>query len=226
VTTEPDLVTARREARARRRARARVRRTAGAVAGTIGIACVAWATLGTPPPATTPSSALVDTSAPTTTVPSEEPAATVPLPIGRARPRFVVVPALGVKAPVEPMSVVDGVLTPPSPATTVGWWDRSARPGSSRGTVVVAGHTVHEGGGAFDALGTLQPGDRATLRTAGARVHYTVRKVVTYDRETLAQKSSQIFRQRGRPRLILITCEDWDGTAYRSNTVVYAVPLG
>ncbi|QMW67163.1 class F sortase [Mumia sp. ZJ1417] len=224
MTTEPDLVTVRREARARRRARARVRAAIGAVVGVVGVACVAWAIMGAPAPATAPSSASV-TPTPQVTTPTEAAGGTVALPKGRARPRLVVIPALGVKAPVEPMPVIDGVLTPPSPATTVGWWDRSARPGSSRGTVVVAGHKVQAGGGAFDTLGTLNPGDRATLRTMRGRVHYVVKRVVTYDRATLAQKSKSIFRQGGRPRLILITCEDWDGQAYRSNTVVYATPV-
>ncbi|WP_262848631.1 class F sortase [Mumia quercus] len=225
MTTEPDLVTARREARARRRARARVRLAVGAVIGTVGLSLVAWAALGNPSTPSSPADPPSPAAVSQTTEPPPEPGGTVALAKGRARPRLVVVPALGVEAPVEPMHVVDGVLTPPSPATTVGWWDRSARPGSSKGTVVVAGHTVHQGGGAFDDLGRLVPGDRVVMRTKRAKTRYSVTRVETYDRDTLARKSSRIFRQRGKPRLVLITCEDWDGEAYLSNTVVYAVPL-
>lgn len=137
----------------------------------------------------------------------------------------VTVPALGVTAPALSMSAVDGVLTPPPDASTVGWWDAGARPGADQGTVVVAGHTVHTGGGAFHDLSTLESGERVVVDTRRGRIDYTIRRVVTYDRATLAAKSARLFRSDGRPRLLLITCEDWDGNAYRSNTVVYATPV-
>jgi hypothetical protein len=34
-----------------------------------------------------------------------------------------------------------------------------------------------------------------------------------------------VFGRTGPPRLVLITCEDWDGTEYRSNVVVTAEPV-
>jgi hypothetical protein len=34
-----------------------------------------------------------------------------------------------------------------------------------------------------------------------------------------------VFRQRGPGRLVLITCEDWNGTTYLSNAVVFADPV-
>jgi LPXTG-site transpeptidase (sortase) family protein len=136
----------------------------------------------------------------------------------------VTVPALDVDAPVFPMSAVDGVLTPPPDASTVGWWDDGAKPGAQDGTVVVAGHSVHTGGGAFHDLVTLNRGDAVAVRTRRGIVRYAVRRVETYDRATLAAKSSSLFRHDGRARLLLITCEDWDGRAYLSNVVVTARP--
>jgi hypothetical protein len=43
-------------------------------------------------------------------------------------------------------------------------------------------------------------------------------------RGELARRSGEIFRRSGRGRLVLITCEDWDGRAYLSNVVVTARP--
>ncbi|WP_370618097.1 class F sortase [Mumia qirimensis] len=227
MTTEPDLVAVRREARARRRARARVRTVVGVVAGAAGLLCL-WVAYG--------ASASFDgvgageipaeTRAPETAKSPLAPAPTRTLPAGRAAlPVSVSVPELGVDAPVAPMSAVDGVLTPPPDASTVGWWDAGARPGAAKGTVVVAGHTVHTGGGAFDDLGTLDEGARVAVRTRRGVVRYEVRRVETYDRAALAAKSARLFRRTGTPRLLLITCEDWDGEGYRSNTVVVAAPV-
>ena len=44
-------------------------------------------------------------------------------------------------------------------------------------------------------------------------------------RDELARRSADVFGRTGPPRLVLITCEDWDGTAYRSNVVVTAEPV-
>ena len=51
------------------------------------------------------------------------------------------------------------VLVPPADPQRVGWWGEGAAPGE-RGRALVAGHTVHTGGGALDDLETLEPGDR------------------------------------------------------------------
>ena len=40
----------------------------------------------------------------------------------------------------------------------------------------------------------------------------------------LAREAERVFAQDGPPRLVLLTCEDWDGAAYRSNVVVVARP--
>ena len=45
-----------------------------------------------------------------------------------------------------------------------------------------------------------------------------------YDKGRLAGAAERVFSQEVPGRLVLITCEDWDGSAYRSNVVVHAVP--
>ncbi|GIM64194.1 hypothetical protein Pve01_82570 [Planomonospora venezuelensis] len=156
------------------------------------------------------------------------PSAPSPAPAAAAgvSPRVVVVPALGVEAPVTPIRTVDGVLTPPSDPQQVGWWADGARPGAARGAAVVTGHTVHTGGGAFDDLETLSSGDRVTVGSGADTFAYRVGTVEVLSRDELARRSADVFSRTGPGRLVLITCEDWDGTGYRSNVVVTAQPLG
>lgn len=139
-------------------------------------------------------------------------------------PDVVVVPSLGVRAPVSGIRTEDGALTPPSDPASVGWWTGGARPGSDAGAAVVAGHTVHAGGGAFDDLDRLAPGGQVAVLSGRTRVAYTVESVEVLSRDELARRSARLFDRSGAPRLVLVTCEDWDGTAYLSNVVVIATP--
>ena len=142
------------------------------------------------------------------------------------RPQVVVVPALEVQAPVTPIIAEDGALTPPPDPQQVGWWSGGARPGSARGAAVVTGHTVHTGGGALDDLETLTRGDRVVVRSDSEELAYRVGSVEVLSRDALARRSVEIFGRTGPGRLVLITCEDWDGSAYTSNVVVTAEPIG
>lgn len=139
-------------------------------------------------------------------------------------PGVVVVPALGVRAPVDPIRVEAGALTPPDDPGRIGWWADGARPGARSGKAVLTGHTVNAGGGAFDDLETLTAGETVVVEATGGRVTYDVTSVRVLSRAQLAAQSAAIFRTGGPHRLVLITCEDWDGVAYRSNVVVEAAP--
>jgi LPXTG-site transpeptidase (sortase) family protein len=154
---------------------------------------------------------------------TERPAGAPPAGV---RPELVVVPALGVQAPITPIRTEDGALTPPSDPAQVGWWSGGARPGSAGGAAVVTGHTVHTGGGAFDDLENLSRGDRVLVRSGRRELAYAVRSVEVLSRAELARRSAEVFGRGGPARLVLITCEDWDGSAYRSNVVVTALPGG
>ena len=70
------------------------------------------------------------------------------------------------------------------------------------------------------------PGDRVLVRSGSAEVSYRVGSVEVLSRDELARRSADVFGQSGSSRLVLITCEDWDGTAYRSNVVVTAQQVG
>jgi LPXTG-site transpeptidase (sortase) family protein len=138
------------------------------------------------------------------------------------RPTGLVVPALGVDAPVLPISAPGGVLLPPSNPQMLGWWQDGAVPGAARGGALITGHTVHTGGGAFDDLETLRRGDALQVVTTRGRIPYVVSDVTIYPKSTLAHDAQRIFSQSVPGRLVLITCEDWNGVAYLSNAVVIA----
>lgn len=145
-----------------------------------------------------------------------------------APPVRLVVPSLKVRAPITAITVSsDRVLDPPRNPRDVGWWQSSAKPGSTRGQTVMAGHTVKTGGGALDRLGTLEPGKLVKVVTPKGTMVYRATKVVTYSKEELAERAQQLFGQdRSENRLVLITCTGWTGSYYKSNIVVFAEPLG
>jgi LPXTG-site transpeptidase (sortase) family protein len=140
------------------------------------------------------------------------------------RPVRLVVPRLRVNAPVYPIGAPGGVLTPPSDPQTLGWWDGGAVPGAAHGGALITGHTVHTGGGAFDDLESLRAGDDVRVATNRGVIRYAVSGVAIYRKASLARDAAQIFRQSGPGRLVLITCEDWNGSIYLSNAVVFADP--
>jgi LPXTG-site transpeptidase (sortase) family protein len=155
-------------------------------------------------------------------VPHDPPSA--PAPTRAGTPLAITVPSLDVRADVQPVRAVAGVLVPPADPGVLGWWAAGARPGDPRGTALVTGHTVHTGGGALDHLADLRPGDRLTVTTTRGELRYAVRSVRTFTKGGLADRAEALFRQRGLGRLVLVTCADWDGERYLSNVVVVARP--
>lgn len=172
------------------------------------------------------------TSQPTTqpssrpTTPQDTPPAEVlsTAPVRPGDPISLSVPSLGISARVLSIRARGGSLIPPSNPRLVGWWSDGARPGATKGSAVITGHTVHTGGGAFDDLDQLRAGDRVSVRTRHGTIEYVVTAVTIYRKKALAKQAQQIFSQGVRGRLVLVTCEDWDGTGYLSNAVVIAVP--
>jgi LPXTG-site transpeptidase (sortase) family protein len=141
------------------------------------------------------------------------------------RPERIIVPRLHVVAPVVPIASVTRTLVPPDDPAVIGWWSHGAMPGAKHGAAVLTGHTVHTGGGAFDELGAVRPGDPVRVRTTRGTVDYTVTGVTVYRKASLAKHADRVFEQQGPGRLVLVTCDDWDGTQYLSNAVVLATPL-
>lgn len=140
-------------------------------------------------------------------------------------PVRVRIPALGVDAPVIAVGTRDDTLVPPSDPTRLGWWSAGAEPGAERGSALVTGHTVHTGGGALDDLETVRRGDPVVVRTTEGTVRYAVARVEVFSKGAVADHAERLFSQEVPGRLVLVTCEDWDGSRYLSNVVVVARPV-
>lgn len=145
-------------------------------------------------------------------------------PAVTGRPLKVVIPSLHVRAPVLGIDPVGRVLVPPSDPTSVGWWREGARPGARRGAAVLTGHTVATGGGVFDDLDRLRPGDTVRVATTTATLTFVVDRARMYAKQSLARHAARLFGPTGPGRLVLVTCDGWDGEAYRSNFVATARP--
>lgn len=143
----------------------------------------------------------------------------------KGTPQRIVVPTLGIDHPIVGIDAPGGVLTPPSDPQVLGWWQSGAQPGAKLGSALVTGHTVSSGGGAFDDLETLGRGDRVSIGTADGRIDYRVTGVRIYRKASLAEHAQRVFSQEVPGRLVLITCEDWNGSVYLSNAVVVARPV-
>lgn len=218
--------------------RPRRRFPVGALAGVlvvVGLSLIVWGTRTAPAESADPGAALPATSspvAPATPEPTDTepeltltPEATPEEPHPAAgQPRRVVVPSLGIDAPVVGIPVVDSVLTPPSDPQTLGWWQDGAAPGDLLGGALITGHTVSVGGGALDDLEQLEAGDTVRVETGVGRIRYDVADVRIYRKASLARHAAKVFSQELPGRLVLITCEDWDGQQYLSNVVVVAHP--
>ena len=126
-----------------------------------------------------------------------------------------------IDAPVVPLEMAGSALTPPDDPHVLGWWGKRA--GARHGTTLLTGHTVHDGGGTFDDLEETPVGARAHLD----RHSYEVRSVQVISKDVLARRAPALFAQTGRPKLVLVTCEDYDRTTghYASNVVVTLDPL-
>jgi LPXTG-site transpeptidase (sortase) family protein len=136
------------------------------------------------------------------------------------------IPRIGVEAPVVPIvSNDDRVLLPPQDPGVAGWWSDGAAPGEPEGSAVLVGHTVrYNGGGVFDDVGTLRSGDTIEVEGSHAALTYRVQSVDVLSKDDVARNAEQIFTQTGPGRLVVITCDDFDGTVWRSNIITIAEP--
>lgn len=143
-------------------------------------------------------------------------------------PELLIIPSIEIRAKVLPIEIdSDGVLHPPADVDDVGWWERSAKPGSPTGQTLLTGHTVHTGGGVMNRLGELRPGALVQVKTPLGTVDYRTTKVFVYTRDELAEHAHELFGQkRKQNRLVLVTCTGWNGSDYTSNIIVFATPLG
>gem|GEM_PF-496191 len=155
----------------------------------------------------------------------------------------LVVPALGVRAPIVATGGVNGSLMVPSDIHEVGWYDGINRGTASQaaseathtapwpgqpGVALLAGHVdwAGEGPGALYYLAELQVGD--PIQVVGSNGTATTWRVsqppVTISKSALP---STLFSNTGAPRLAVVTCGGpFDAATghYLDNVVVWATP--
>jgi LPXTG-site transpeptidase (sortase) family protein len=110
----------------------------------------------------------------------------------------------------------------------LGWWRDGAAPGDRRGTTLIAGHvdSATQGNGTFKRLVASRVGTRVRVTTGDGKVR--TYRVTSVRRILKAALPAGIFTQRGKRRLVLVTCGGPFDAAighYRDNIVVVAVPV-
>lgn len=146
---------------------------------------------------------------------------------GPGDPVRLTAPAIGLDSTIVPIEMgADQVLHPPEDTDQTGWWRSSAKPGSTRGQILLTGHTVHSGGGVMNRLGDLKPGQIVKIRTRKAVTTYRIIQNSTWTREQVAATANELFSQKvNHRRLVLVTCTDWVDGEYTNNIVAFAAPI-
>ncbi|MFE4482291.1 class F sortase, partial [Kitasatospora sp. NPDC056789] len=154
--------------------------------------------------ADTPAAAPGSPGAPATT----GTAPTAPKPYASSPPTRLLVPSVGVDAPVTDLGLnPDGTVeVPPADrGEEVGWYRNGPTPGEA-GPAVLIGHydTVH-GPAVFKQLPKLRPGDLIRIRRAdGGTVDFKVRELLQAAKDRFP--TEQVYGDTPAPALRLITC--------------------
>ncbi|MGW3913916.1 class F sortase [Streptomyces sp. NPDC005070] len=149
-----------------------------------------------------------------------------PAPLPRSRAASLRIPSLGVDAPVIGLRLDrERRLTAPpvDDPKPVGWYTNGPSPGE-RGTALVVGHRdTRTGPAVFAPLERVRPGARVEARRVDGRTAvYTVDAVRTYAKAHFPDQ--EVYGDRGRPELRLITCGGaYDRKAgYAANVIAFA----
>lgn len=139
------------------------------------------------------------------------------------------IPAIGVDAPVQPLTVdQNGVLPPPDSFDGTGWWRDGPEPGQ-RGPAVIAGHVDSKRGPAvFFRLTDLDRDDQIFVdRADGTTAVFAAQQIERHDKN--AFPTDAVYRDTPDPQLRLITCGGkFDRKAHRyvDNIIVFAIRSG
>src|SRR4051812_24696573 len=146
-----------------------------------------------------------------------------------ADPVRIRIPAVGVDAPVQRLTVdQNGVLPPPDTYDGTGWWRDGPEPGE-RGPAVIAGHVDSKRGPAvFFRLPDLGKGDRIFVdRADGTIAVFTAQRIERHDKATFP--TDAVYGDTPDPQLRLITCGgkiDRKHCRYLDNVIVFAIRSG
>lgn len=123
-------------------------------------------------------------------------------------PRYIFIPDIDVKAMVKQVGITpDNHIEAPRNIFDAGWFNQSARPGSTD-AVLMAGHVSSwDSPGVFYQLKKLKPDNTIIIeRGDGTRLHYAVVKKLNYPADNVDMEAALKPVNPGRPGLNLITC--------------------
>lgn len=148
-----------------------------------------------------------------------------PIAATSSDPARLIIPALGIDAPVEFVGLtLRGTMGAPFFYSHVGWYGYGTTPGRL-GSAVMDGH-IDNGfnlPGVFARLRDIRIGDEVIVETQeGARLHFGVTGIQVFAQESAP--TDLIFGRDDTARLNLITCEGrWDRAAntYAERLVVF-----
>jgi sortase (surface protein transpeptidase) len=162
---------------------------------------------------------------PTTPAPSPPPPPGPPVDGEAAAPTRVVIPRIGVDAPVVALGLdAAGALEAPHTAHETGWWEAGPEPGEA-GPAVIAGHVDSRRDPAvFFRLKELVPGDTVEVRRAdGSSVTFVVERREQHPKA--AFPTGSVYDDTAGAALRLITCGgvfDRSTRHYVDNVIVFA----
>lgn len=137
-------------------------------------------------------------------------------------PESLVIAKIDVRAPVFALGLTaEGAQEVPSSVLDVGWWKHGSEPAEA-GNAVLVGHANSRGDGVFDDLHTLQAGDLITVAGSVGEADFVVERTATVPVQDFEKFANDIYRTEGKPRLVVMTCGDFDGSDYQSTVIVWA----
>lgn len=155
------------------------------------------------------------------------PTTTPPAAVSTLAPMRVLIPSLGVTAPLVREPVFDHHLSIPPDVHHVGIFSGGARVSGSVGTVLLAGHVnwVGQGDGAFYPLSRAIKGTSVLVSPrVGKTTVWSVTEVEVLSQSALPQT---VFSPSGPRRLVMVTCGgpyDSATHTYDDNVIVTAAP--
>ncbi len=148
--------------------------------------------------------------------------------LSRAEPTRIVIPRIGVNAPLVVLGVeADGRLAVPplDHADAAGWYGRGPTPGEP-GSAVIVGHLdTRTGPAVFARLGELEAGDSiGVIRADGTVAVFAVERLEQAPKDHFP--ADRVYGTTGGRRLRVITCGgsfDQARRSYDDNVIVHAL---
>lgn len=146
-------------------------------------------------------------------------------------PRELIIPKLNVDANVLAVGAPNSTMAAPASAWDVGWYDKSALPGSGSGALLIDGHVndALNSPGIFYRLASLHAGDTLTIeRGDGQRFTYSVAQVRDVPLGEVDMTEMLSSAEKGKEGLNLITCGgtyDSQRQTYDHRILVFAVHI-